>query len=265
MPAWTCSDLTDVFRRLVEAGVDFVVVGGQAVNLWSQHYHVEGTESEAMWRELEPFTSHDLDCLGGSTDAAQAASALGAEAVFYDPFSRVPAPNSGTLTVPVGERELLIHFLHSIYGANRDEVRRTAQSFPVAEKKLLVMHPLICLESKVDCLLGLDQHGRQDLKHVRLGCLITHAFLTARMPSASARDILDAAERIMRLATSEAGLRVRLRHGVECESALPLSAIEAASSDSGPFTRFLQIRWPQLRLKLDQRREHHREIFSRQT
>ena len=265
MAAWTSSELAEVFRRLVEAGVDFVVVGGQAVNLWSQHYRVAGAESEAAWRELEPFTSRDLDCLGGSTDVAQAARAFGVEAVFYDPFSRVPAPNSGTLTVPVGERELLIHFLHSIYGANRDEVRRTAQSFPVAEKKLLVMHPLICLESKVDCLLGLDQCGRQDLKHVKLGCLITHAFLSARVPTTTAREILDAVERIVRLATSDAGLRVWLRHGVECESALPIDAIKAASEHQPKFANFLERRWPRFLEELARDRERYHEIFSRRT
>ena len=262
MAAWSSSDLREIYRRLLDANVEFVVVGGQAINLWSQHYRLDGNLPEAAWQELEPFTSRDLDCLGGSVDAAEAARALSAEVTFYDPFSRAWTPNSGTLTVPVGERELTIHFLHSVHGANRDEVRRTARAIPLDGKELRVMHPLVCFESKVDCLLGLDQHGRQDLKHVKLGCLITRAFLHSRIDGA-ARDVLDAVERVMRLGTSEAGLRVWLQFEVECESALPISAIEAAASANEKLANFLRLRWPQLRLKLDQRRAHYREIFSR--
>lgn len=262
MADWSNSDLAEVYCRLLEAGVDFVVVGGQAVNLWSQHYRPAGTEPEAAWLELEPFTSRDLDCLGGSVDAAEAARALSAEVAFYDPFSRAWTPNSGTLTVPIAERELTIHFLHTVYGANRDEVRRTARAIPWDGKELRVMHPLVCLESKVDCLLGLDQAGRQDLKHVKLSCLVTRAFLHSRIDGAT-RDVLDAVERVMRLGTSEAGLRVWLQFAVECESALPISAIEAAASANEKLANFLRLRWPQLQLKLKQRRAHYREIFSR--
>ena len=76
--------------------------------------------------------------------------------------------------------------------------------------------------------------------------------------------MLDAIERVMRLGTSEAGLRVWLQFALECESALPISAIEAAASTNEKFAKFLDLRWPQLCRKLHDRRAHYREIFARQ-
>ncbi len=256
---WNSEELSDLYVRLIDAGVQFVVVGGQALNLWSEKYRTTSAE----WVELQPFASHDLDCLGGSIDARRAASSLGVEAEFYDPFSRVPIPNSGSLTVPIGDRELLIHFLHSIVGANRDEVRRTARMLPWQGRELPVMHPLLCLESKLSCLFGLDQRGRQDLKHVKLARLATHDFFRDRVEENLVRDVLTGCERLAWLAQGEYGLRAWLLHGIECERAIPIETIQAAASQQPKFASFLERRWPRFLEALVRDREEYREIFSR--
>jgi hypothetical protein len=38
MASWTSETLKGVYTRLLESGVEFVVIGGQAVNLWSRHF-----------------------------------------------------------------------------------------------------------------------------------------------------------------------------------------------------------------------------------
>ena len=262
---WTNDELAGLYGRLLDAGVRFVVVGGQAVNLWSENYRDAGTLPRSQWAELEPFASHDLDCLGGSIDAADAARTLGVEAEFYDPFGRTAVPNAGTLSVPLGENTLLIHFTHTVYGANRDEVRRTARLLAWRGRQLPVMHPLICLESKLDCLFGLDQSRRQDLKHVKLSCFATHEFFCEQVEANLVRDVLAACERIAGMAMSENGLRAWMQHGLECERAIPSDAITAAAARESKFANFLRLRWPRFEDELRHRRERHREIFSRKT
>ena len=126
MACWTSETLKGVYARLLERDVEFVVIGEQAVNLWSEHYSERSDLPQSEWQLFEPFSSRDLDCLGDSMDARDAGDALGVEAELYPPFSRTPVPNSGSLVVPLDHGSLLIHFIHTPYGTNPDEIRRTA-------------------------------------------------------------------------------------------------------------------------------------------
>src|SRR5262249_43819936 len=147
--------------RLLDRDVEFVVVGGQAVNLWSRHYSQKSDLPAAEWQQFEPFSSHDLDCLGDSMDARDAGEAFGVEVQFSSRFGRIVVPNSGTFEIPLPQGDLLVHFLHTPYGAAPDEVRRTARMLPIGHQKPLpVMHPLVCLETKAACVYGLNQRGR---------------------------------------------------------------------------------------------------------
>ena len=256
---WNSEELSDLYIRLIDAGVQFVVVGGQAVNLWSENYRTTSDE----WIELLPFASHDLDFLGGSIDARHAARFLGVEAEFYDPFSRVPIPNSGSLMVPLGDRELLIHFLHSIIGASREEIHRTARKLPWHGRELPVMHPLLCLESKLNCLFSVDQRARQDLKHVKLSRLATREFFRELVRLNLVRDVLTGCERIAWLTQGEYGLRAWLQHGIECERAIPIDTIQTAAEHQPKLANFLERRWPRFLEELARDRESYREIFSR--
>ena len=53
----TPEDLRDIFGRLQAAGLETVIVGGQAINLWAFQY---GQETEE-WNQFRPFASEDLD------------------------------------------------------------------------------------------------------------------------------------------------------------------------------------------------------------
>jgi hypothetical protein len=261
MPSWTSETLKDVYARLLERDVEFVVIGGQAVNLWSEHYSKTSDLPRSEWQHFEPFSSGDLDCLGDSMDARAAGDALGVEAEFYPPFSRIPVPNSGSLVVPLDHGNLLIHFIHTPYGANPDEVRRTALALSIGEQKpLLVMHPVLCLETKITCLFGLDQRSRQDLKHVHLSCLIFHEFVRDRLQKGVVKDALLAAERVGRLACAQNGLNLWHKHSIACESFLPINIIRQAANTEPKFASFVSLRWPIIETKIRDRRSRFLSI-----
>ena len=216
MAAWNNGQLVEVYRRLAQADVEYVVVGGQAANLWAEHYRAAAIFPEQVWRALMPFTSTDLDLFGGSVDAIRAGQAFGMKAQVYDPFARMPSPNSATLFIPVSDGdatspatdELMIHFLHRVHGLNSDDVRASALRVEYSGVTVPVLHPLLCLEAKVSNLHDFDQGNppRQDLKHARIGALAVRAYTAERLAAGHVREGLDTFERVMRLAGRQSGL-----------------------------------------------------------
>jgi len=255
MASWTSETLREVYVRLLEREVEFVVIGGQAVNLWSRHYSQQSDMPHFEWQRFEPFSSRDLDCLGDSMDARDAGQAFGVEVQLYSPFGRTAGPNSGTMEIPLPQGDLLIHFLHTPYGANPDEVKRTARLHQIEyQKPLRVMHPLLCLETKVACLFGLDQSGRQDLKHVNLSCLIFREYVRERLQLGATKDVLLAAERIGRLACDRMGLKLWHEHSLACESFFPMDVIRQAADLDPKLASFTSLRWPIIETKIRDRR-----------
>ena len=263
MSLWSSEDLGDLYVRLLEAGVEFVVIGGQAVNLWAQHFRARGRLPDAAWAAFEPFASRDLDLLGGSVDAAQAAAALAVEAVFFEPHGRAAPPNSGTLYVPLRGGELIVQFLHSPFGAQREEIRRSARQLDWRGRALPVMHPILCLEAKIECLFGLDQTGRQDRKHVELAMLCGQEFIRDLLGERRERDVLAAIERIVQIALSEGGLRLAAEEALLVESAIPSPELVAHATALPKIAGFLDRRWPQLEAKIATRREHYAQLRAR--
>lgn len=261
MKWWASNELAGVYESLMDSGVEFVVIGGQAVNLWSEHYRDRGGIPAAKWADLEPFASRDLDLLGGRLDAAAAADALQVEVVLFEPRPRSTAPNSGTLYVPLSGDELIVQFLHTPFGARREEVRATARQLEWRGKHLPVMHPILCLEAKTECFYGLDQAGRQDLKHVRLSIACVHEMIRDYIEAAAEKQVLTIVERVAALASAEYGIRLQLENGVAVEEAIPWDDIAAAAPRLPKLAAFVEKRWPQLKTRIRSREEAYARRF----
>jgi hypothetical protein len=59
------SEIKPVLEAL--ASTKAVIIGGQAVNLWAEHYQ----KDSSPWKELRPYTSFDLDVLGNRSPEVQ--------------------------------------------------------------------------------------------------------------------------------------------------------------------------------------------------
>jgi hypothetical protein len=80
-------DLRNVFVTLQALGLDTVVVGGQAVNLWAYQYQAKCPKL----REFLPFASEDLDFYGGKVEAIACKDALQGQVTLNKDFD--PSPN----------------------------------------------------------------------------------------------------------------------------------------------------------------------------
>lgn len=261
-------DLADILRLLHSQGVNPIIVGGQAVNLWGLAYHRPG---EPAWDDLLPYASMDLDYFGSKVEVflcEQALRPLGAVAVLSEPFSNSPQSGIVTIQLPEQNRSFRIDILGSVYGLSDGEVASTALVWngigPLAGVDLKVLHPLLCLEGKLRNLYTLPQEKRQDLKHLRMSCLCVHAWMEQtllREGAQSARPLLRAAARLIDLAERDAGLSAWYFHGVIIEQAI---AIDAFSQSENPkLAHFLELNWPQLIARLNQRREIYTKLQER--
>lgn len=242
--------LKPIYGRLVEVGIDFVVVGGQAVNLWAEAYSPTLPDAVLAWR---PYASKDLDCLGGRAAAIAAARALGVEPELSDPFVRATSPVAGQFTCPVGRERVLVQFLHRLYGVDPDRVRNSPRVLSWDGIALKVQHPLFALRGKLACLWGLDQASppRQDLKHIRILGAILPGFLRdesyANLPSAVALS-----RGVLQLACEEDALKAWQRHGVAFEQSVPAELL--ARSGEATVRRFADEELPRLLKTLADRR-----------
>ena len=161
-------------------GQPFIIVGGQAANIWAAYY----LPREARLQAHFPFTSKDLDLIGTKTDAERVAAAIhwhaGAPPVGGGPVEAV------LHSEPEGTG-LNVEFLREIKGvphetvlayARENLVRVAGGSEPVPVR---VLDPVLLLAGKIRNAVDIEQHQpekpRQDVKHVAMLALCVPHFL----------------------------------------------------------------------------------------
>jgi hypothetical protein len=259
MEKLTPETLREIFLALQSAGLEAVVVGGQAINLWAYQYYERLPELQAFL----PFASEDLDFYGGKVEAIICSETLQGKVVLNKDFD--PSPNAGVVIVNRFSRNLRIDFLASVYGLNDAEINETAITFigqeNLAGVQLKVLHPVLCLEGKLRSLRRLPQQGRQDLKHVQMSLIFLREFLKDLIINNDPRLGLNLVERVLDSALREDGLSVWYRHNLCIESAIPLDIMQDLNNDK--WQKFCLIRLPQLREQIRIKREHYRTILER--
>lgn len=147
-----------------------VVVGGHAVNLWSDYYLAKGVKELAVY---VPFTSKDLDLVGSA-----------------DLLERLHASHKGKLTrseprCPVlgrldverkGGGSLRIEVLHMVKGLSAKDLTRT-MDLRIEGLAARVLLPHLILKAKIENSESIPQEGRNDVKHVNMMILCVRAFI----------------------------------------------------------------------------------------
>lgn len=228
----------DVLRRLLAAtGPDLVLVGGQALAYWMERYEVAPPSGH-------PAISHDLDVLarsaGDANEVIRLAKVLGGTPVF---------PSSRDLTALVGQAVrkldndtyLNVDVIHKIYGTDASVVRDAAITVQDGDLLFRVMHPLDVLKSRLDNLYGLvDKQTRLGEAQLMAAIEVARHFQQeVAVPTTRRSSTLRFAKAIERMALSDAGRKVAMRHGIHVADAIEPTLIAE--------TRFHDTKWPQLR------------------
>ncbi len=242
----------------IQGEADLILVGGQAVNFWAVAYQSQIPELE----EYRPFSSQDIDFLGGKVEASICHQILGGTLKLNKNFS--PSPNTGVLVTNFQNEQLRIDFLSSVFGLNDDEIYKSAIEFKgqdlLAGVSLKILNPILTLESKLKSLVGLPQVGRQDRKHLKIAILIANKYLTELCTSKKPRVGLNLIERLYRTAKSDAGLQVWMENEIDITQAIP--EIVVRDLDDTKWQRFCQIRLPQVKDDLAKKRAKYKQIMT---
>src|ERR1022692_4409302 len=179
-PRTTLEAFQAVLAQRDAEGQPFIIVGGQAANIWAAYYLPREPRLQAHF----PFTSKDLDLIGTRTDAERVAAAIhwhaGAPPVGGGPVEAVlhSEPEGAGLNV---------EFLREIQGvphetvlayARETLVRVAGGSEPVPVR---VLDPVLLLAGKIRNAVDIEQERqekpRQDVKHVAMLALCVPHFL----------------------------------------------------------------------------------------
>ena len=232
----------DVFLRLVEVAGEDILIGGQALALWVEHYEIAVPEGVAA-------ISRDVDFLTDSPNSresvARYAAALHGKTFF---------PSRRAMTSLVGQAFLLlpddeyinVDVLWSLTGLTAEQVRARAITAERTDVSFRVMHELHVLRSRLINLHELrEKQNEKGEMQLRLAIDVAREFLRVEAAkynteeTGAGRSPLQAFfKEITKLARDDAGQKVAKRHGIHVADALDPSLIPA-----GPFW---DRQWPQL-------------------
>lgn len=139
----------------------------------------------------------------------------------------------------------VVDLLSGVYGIRQEDLARLCQRAPVFNG-VKVLDPIYLFLSKCHCLLGLDQSGRQDERHVRMLALILPAYLSLLIDSAEAEKLTDRAilreiKLLLKILSTSACRRAIARLEIDPDSLIPWKPMETCGLPA--VEDFVQARW----------------------
>ncbi len=161
---------SEVFKIRDADGQPYVLIGGQAVNYWAEHY----LSTEPQLEKLQPFTSEDIDFKGGHADVQRIARQLELKP-SYSPKVQMTAL-AGTIPFQIGDLKSTIEVVRRIPGIS-DSAKTPAIQAEWNGKTIRVLDPISLLACKLELVASVPQEKRRDVAHLRILLPSVRAFL----------------------------------------------------------------------------------------
>jgi hypothetical protein len=222
-----------------------LLVGGQALAFWAQHYQVKPLGV------LSVNVTSDADFVGTAQvarDLWQSLKPMGWR--YWQPSLNDATSQTAKLSKRVEGRGIKqIDFLGSIVGLKTEGIQRRAVVLSLADSThIRVLHPLDVLESRLKNLARLpSKRDPQGIAQAHLAIDVARCLLEQLLREEPARRLLDAIERVTRMAQEKSLEGAFHDYGLDLLNAVP--------ADRVPSQEFRTRRWPQiLTLITEQRR-----------
>ncbi len=213
-----------------------LLVGGQALAFWAQYYQI------TPLGVLSPNITRDADFVGTAQDASQVAEAMKPLGwTLWKPTMDDATPQAAKLSKTIaGQGIKQVDFLSGIVGLNTESIRKRAVRFIRADgAHLWVLHPLDVLASRLKNLAHLpSKRDPQGIAQAALGIDVARAFLEQQTREASPRKLLDAIERIAKIAQDKDLDAVFYEYGFDLLAVVPVDRVTSEE--------FRTKRWPQV-------------------
>jgi hypothetical protein len=230
---YSLQQFSEVFKIRNAEGQPYVLIGGQAVNYWAEHY----LSTDPQLKKLQPFTSEDIDFKGGSDDVQRIARQLKL-APSYPPKVQMTAL-AGFIPFQVGDLKSAIEVVRRIPGIS--DAHTPAIQAEWNGKIIRVLDPISLLACKLELAATVSQEKRQDVAHLKILRPCVRAFLGELLQQVEigqlpAKDWLKIANQVLKLTTNNRARKIASKYEINWPEILPLTAI--AKSQHEKIRRF---------------------------
>lgn len=243
---FTPDDFLFVTKKVSTDPGRLILVGGQALEVWSVIFDVPSPLGQGI------ALTEDADWLGGKLDAKWLCDQLsgGAEVDLYFADDFAATPSSAIAYVKRGQRVLLLDFLRTIVGPSVEEVRRLAVRLELNGCTLDVLHPLLCLHSRLANLEVLEpKRIGNGPAQARWMIEIVKVFLQSMVEQGQAPDeVAKACRFVAELVEYKAGKYCFLEFSIDALQAIPDEAVAFAGAG------FAKMEWPRVLNRIAQKR-----------
>lgn len=232
--AFSLRQFSDVFKIRDADGRPYVLIGGQAVNYWAEHY----LSAEPQLEKLQPFTSEDIDFKGGHADVQRIARQLKLSP-SYPPKVQMTAL-AGAIPFQIGDLKSTIEIVRRVPGIS-DSAHTPAIQAEWDGKTIRVLDPISLLACKLELVARVPQEKRRDVAHLKILLPCVRAFLDellrqVELDQLPAKDWLKVANQVLKLTTNNRARKIASKHQINWPEILPLTAI--AKSQHQKIRRF---------------------------
>jgi len=232
--AFSLQQFSAVFKIRDEAGQPYVLVGGQAVNYWAEHY----LSQEPELKSLRPFTSEDIDFKGNHDDVQRIARQLESQA-NYPPKVALTAL-AGFVPFQIGNLKSTVEVVRRIPGVS-GSANTPAIQVEWEGKTLRVLDPISLLACKLELAATVSQVHRRDVPHLKMLVPCVRAFLNevlqqVELGALPAKEWLKVANQVLKLTTESRARKIGEKQLINWAEILPLAAI--AKSQDEKIRRF---------------------------
>jgi hypothetical protein len=170
----SASEVEKLLRHLER--VQAVVVGGQALVLWSRLF----LDRIPQIADIYSLSSEDIDVYGTVADAKTFAKLL-ENAELHIPSRWDNSPNAAVVIGTVGTHPVRIDFLRSILGVEHRSVKGNyvtlTKESPDGPINISLLHPLDCLRSRLSNINDLHREGIHSISSAKAALMIVDVFV----------------------------------------------------------------------------------------
>jgi hypothetical protein len=241
----------EVTRILSICSPEGLLVGGQALAFWADHFGVRRP------RDLEDGVTADADFIGDSALARQLGKELGWST--WIPTLDDATPQTGKVTRRLRNGTVKqVGFLSGVVGLTTKDLARRAVELEVPEVGVLrIIHPIDVLDSRIQNLHALpEKRNRTGIAQAQLALEVARACIRREIAAAGERAALKLLERVADIALDIAAVRVFLKYGIDPLTAIPIEGFRTTPA-------LHKARWPQIVAAVHSKRETLRRLAAR--
>lgn len=247
---WVSRDEAREILALLEGVEKLILVGGQAVSFWAEFY----AEDDDHLQKNGPYASRDVDFLAGRAEVSDAAACLGVEAFVPTIDDHTPSTGKLTFTSQAG-KAITIDFMGELYGLSRRDVVNTSIKVEWSGVRFLVMHPLLCLESRLANSFGsLHRQSEHSFQQLDASIHIVRQHIASELQQGHQRIALNLTEQVAQLAVEDPAKEAYVTRRIDVLQAVPAEAFESAA--------FQETRWPQIVAETARKREQYSKVMA---